>query len=501
MEITKNNYFKLENEIIADIEKANFISFDLELTGINNYNRSFIESAEERYRKYKNSAEKYRIIQLGIVAWFKSSPTQFVAKPYNIYTFPQEDSGNVYINCDLEGMIFNKKHGMDFNKWIKDGVGYMNSRQESKFKERINEIFGVSNINLYDPEDKNRRKEVRIRKKEELDLYKKFYGEFKAFVEDKERTEMKYRKVQKVFLYKLMNGVSEEIRDKIYIVMPDLNEENKAEMKILKVSGIENKLKLIEENRQKEYTKLYEEFKKMSLSHFGGIFDTKFIYSRQSKNEINLEKLYEKLYNSFGKKMNIQTPEGFNDYYKVISEEENEINENKITSNSKSTKNNGDYHQADYDAFVTGCCFIFLLHNLLNINDFNDPKLDEYKFKINITKSHLSCFDLRKEEELIVKNTEIICLKSSAPNSNSNIFLPNYIPDINLQNMVKETSGLEGYNTLILFVDNTDKNKLNYFFNSLNKNNSKNELIVCDIKTLRKIVEIEEKERKGKNKQ
>ena len=57
--------------------------------------------------------------------------------------------------------------------------------------------------------------------------------------------------------------------------------------------------------------------------------------------------------------------------------------------------------------------------------------------------------------------------------------------------MVKETSGLEGYNTLILFVDNTDKNKLNYFFNSLNKNNSKNELIVCDIKTLRKIVEME----------
>ena len=64
MEITSDNYLEKESEIISDIQKCDFLSFDLEMTGIATGSRHFLDSPSERYLKHKISAEKFRIIQL-----------------------------------------------------------------------------------------------------------------------------------------------------------------------------------------------------------------------------------------------------------------------------------------------------------------------------------------------------------------------------------------------------------------------------------------------------
>jgi poly(A)-specific ribonuclease len=128
MEITKDNFYDMQDIIIKDIENADFISFDLEMSGIGSRNNNIIDFPEERYLKYKNIAEKYKIIQVGICVFNRvEGDNQYIAKPYNFYVFPEENTGNNYINCEVGALIFNRDHNMDFNKWIYKGRLILNN--------------------------------------------------------------------------------------------------------------------------------------------------------------------------------------------------------------------------------------------------------------------------------------------------------------------------------------------------------------------------------------
>ena len=45
------------------------------MTGIAQYNNNFMDSPEEKYIKQKHAAERFKIIQLGLVPW-KINPSQ-----------------------------------------------------------------------------------------------------------------------------------------------------------------------------------------------------------------------------------------------------------------------------------------------------------------------------------------------------------------------------------------------------------------------------------------
>jgi poly(A)-specific ribonuclease len=93
------------------------------MTGISQGNNNILDYPDGRYGKYKNTAEKFKIIQLGVVPWKKvqseDGKPSYNAKPYNIYVFPDEEYG--LVTCETSALIFNKDHGMDFNKWIYKG--------------------------------------------------------------------------------------------------------------------------------------------------------------------------------------------------------------------------------------------------------------------------------------------------------------------------------------------------------------------------------------------
>ena len=97
------------------------------MTGISPWNNNnLIDFPEARYLKYKQTAEKFRIIQLGLCMWkkidVKDGENIYLAKPYNIYLFPEDIAGNNLLNCETAAIIFNREHKMDFNKWIYKGI-------------------------------------------------------------------------------------------------------------------------------------------------------------------------------------------------------------------------------------------------------------------------------------------------------------------------------------------------------------------------------------------
>lgn len=176
MEITSDNYFEKEAEIISDIQKCDFISFDLEMTGIAVGSRHFLDYPSERYLKHKISAEKFRIIQFGLVPWFrKADPNDknkiiYEAKPYNIYVFPGKEVEYMNINCEVSALVFNSKHGMNFNTWIYKGVNYLNSKQYANLVLRAKD----RNFNTASSFEKSRN----IHKFEDIQTYDAFEKNF-----------------------------------------------------------------------------------------------------------------------------------------------------------------------------------------------------------------------------------------------------------------------------------------------------------------------------------
>ena len=408
MEITIDNYFTIESEILEDINKCDFIGFDLELSGLFPTFESFIDEIEERFSKLRKIALKYNIIQVGLVFFFKNE-NSFVAKPYNFYVFPSVEIDK-NIGMEIEALNFNKNHGCDFNKWIIKGIPYLN---EDELKKLCDKKLNF-NINQYNP--KNKMKKIILFKEND----KKIYNEIKKIFDEfynSNSNELKIEKIQRRILIYFLNNLSEEIRNKIFI-----NENNKNFILIKKVSNeekvkkinlenenilnkikhekgikilfekiIEKKKKIVGHNCLVDILFIYNNFIETIpkdfkiflmklLNNFNEIYDTKFLCCYYNKNNINendfhLEGLYLKLFQEFKDKINIKIHEKFFNYFE--------------SENKK-------FHQADYDALVTGCAFIYMNEKYGKDFVFNN------KNKLNLIKSIFVCMNLNdyKYDEL-----------------------------------------------------------------------------------------------------
>lgn len=141
--------------ILIAIAEADFVSFDLELTGIPsrlpgkepwkprpNGER---KTLEDRYQETKEAADRYKILQVGLTcAHFDYVTNKYVLRPYNIALSPllNED-----FKLDIEREIhlqsgaatFLLKHGFDFGASLADGVQYLSREDAAGIQQRLNE--------------------------------------------------------------------------------------------------------------------------------------------------------------------------------------------------------------------------------------------------------------------------------------------------------------------------------------------------------------------------
>ena len=428
MEITIDNYFTIESEILEDINKCDFIGFDLELSGLFPTFESFIDEIEERFSKLRKIALKYNIIQVGLVFFFKNE-NSFVAKPYNFYVFPSVEIDK-NIGMEIEALNFNKNHGCDFNKWIIKGIPYLN---EDELKKLCDKKLNF-NINQYNP--KNKMKKIILFKEND----KKIYNEIKKIFDEfynSNSNELKIEKIQRHILIYFLNNLSEEIRNKIFIeennknfiLIKKVSNEEKVKKINLENENILNKIKhekgikilfekIIEKRKKivghnclvdilfiynnfiETIPKDFKIFLMKLLNNFNEIYDTKFLCCYYNKNNINendfhLEGLYLKLFQEFKDKINIKIHEKFFNYFE--------------SENKK-------FHQADYDALVTGCAFIYMNEKYGKDFVFNN------KNKLNLIKSIFVCMNLNdyKYDEL-KDNANNVLVINNINNNNSEI--------------------------------------------------------------------------------
>lgn len=189
-------------------------------------------------------AEKYKIIQVGLTTFNKTAENEFICRPYTFYVFPEENSGNNMLNSELSSIIFNREHKMDFNKWIYNGIPYINSRFEKQLIDNLSE----SDINLYDPTNMQKFKNIILFSDQDRNKYEDFCKVFSDFLYSDAKDHI-FENYPKYLQYYIINNMQESILKRLFFSTEKVN--RKEYFVISKCEGNQKKIKMEEEQCKK----------------------------------------------------------------------------------------------------------------------------------------------------------------------------------------------------------------------------------------------------------
>jgi len=142
MEITSSNFKEKLPEIEAAIDSASFLAFDGEFTGLNAYRGiSHFDMPSERYDKLQESARQFLLVQFGLCTFHYDPATDnFSHQAFNIYVWPRPCSRNApdpRFLCQTSSIDFLTNQNFDFNKLFKHGVSYLRPAELEKLKDTL----------------------------------------------------------------------------------------------------------------------------------------------------------------------------------------------------------------------------------------------------------------------------------------------------------------------------------------------------------------------------
>jgi hypothetical protein len=295
----------------------------------------------------------------------------------------------------------------------------LNTKQENNLLETMSE----GNPNLYDPSDPLKFKNVSLFKEQDRNKYNDFCKVFSEFLYSEHKCWI-FEKYPKYFIYYVINNLSENIRRRLFFSYEQVN--GKSVLMISKLEESEKKIKMEEllgtkyeeVNKKKGVKKLFDamirkksvlighnfnldvlfiishfgdslphtlkEYKEMLKKYFSKIYDTKYLFEnlRQEYKEFKLENENTNL-------------EAIYTHLKTLSNNLNvSIDIHEEMRNCYNTESTA-YHEASFDAFVTGCAFLWMTH-------LTENKTENHSNRMYLMRSIYSCFNLNAEENYLI---------------------------------------------------------------------------------------------------
>ncbi|KAL3614703.1 hypothetical protein CASFOL_041460 [Castilleja foliolosa] len=147
--VTKSNFEPALAELRRHVRQADFVSIDLEMTGITSapWREAFeFDRLDVQYLKIKNSAEKFAVVQFGVCPFrWDSLSHSFIAHPHNFFIFPRQelpgDGSTTEFLCQTSSLEFLAKYQFDFNACIYEGISYLSRSQEDDALTRLDSEY------------------------------------------------------------------------------------------------------------------------------------------------------------------------------------------------------------------------------------------------------------------------------------------------------------------------------------------------------------------------
>uniref|UniRef100_A0A8C0E3E2 Poly(A)-specific ribonuclease PARN n=1 Tax=Balaenoptera musculus TaxID=9771 RepID=A0A8C0E3E2_BALMU len=352
MEIIRSNFKSNLHKVYQAIEEADFFAIDGEFSGISDgpsvtaLTNGF-DTPEERYQKLKKHSMDFLLFQFGLCTFkYDYTDSKYITKSFNFYVFPKpfnRSSPDVKFVCQSSSIDFLASQGFDFNKVFRNGIPYLNQEEERQLREQYDEKRLQSNgagalsytspntskCPVTIPEDQKKFIDQVVEKIEDL-----LQSEENKNLDLEPCTGFQRKLIYQTLSWKYPKGIHVETleteKKERYIVISKVDEEER------------------KRREQQKHAKEQDlnEFKEMTTCVFPRLLDTKLMASTQPFKDIinntSLAELEKRLKETPFNPPKVESAEGFPSY-DTASEQ---------------------LHEAGYDAYITGLCFISMANYL-----------------------------------------------------------------------------------------------------------------------------------------
>ncbi|XP_041977962.1 poly(A)-specific ribonuclease PARN-like isoform X2 [Aricia agestis] len=248
MEITRKN-FKESLPLVEDsINKADFLVIDTEFTGLSKgRDVSIFDTPQEYYLTLLNGSSEFLLIQFGLCAFVWDEDKQhYMNEAYNFYLFPRGRPGpeKIFL-CQSSSLDFLAAQGFDFNKLIREGISYMTEPMETKLRENLTErqkSYSVEKDVITIPEEN----------KSQIDT---ICQNIRKFIDKKEEDSMEIDRCNAFIRRLVFQEVRLRFKDEVFVESIVLENKNR----VLKVSRITSSADVKDKDNLKK-EKEWEEF-------------------------------------------------------------------------------------------------------------------------------------------------------------------------------------------------------------------------------------------------
>ncbi|XP_034297320.1 poly(A)-specific ribonuclease PARN isoform X3 [Pantherophis guttatus] len=397
MEVTRGNFKSALGTVYEAVEDADFLAIDGEFSGISDgpsvsaLTNGF-DTPEERYQKLRKHSMDFLLFQFGLCTFkYDHTESKYIMKSFNFYIFPKplnRTSPDVKFVCQSSSIDFLANQGFDFNKVFRNGIPYLNQEEERQLREQYDEkrsqANGLGGLAYMSPgaakppsavpEDQKKFIEKVVERIEDL-----LQNEGNTTVQLEPCTGFQRKLIYQTLSWKYPKGIHVETveteKKERYMIISKVDEEERKrreqekqarEQEELKdavgfsrvIHALANSGKLVVGHNMlldvmhtihQFYCSLpedFSEFKELATCVFPRLLDTKLMASTQPFKEIikntSLAELEKRLKEMPFSPPRVESAEGFPSY-NTASEQ---------------------LHEAGYDAYITGLCFISMANFL-----------------------------------------------------------------------------------------------------------------------------------------
>ncbi|XP_030338211.1 poly(A)-specific ribonuclease PARN isoform X1 [Strigops habroptila] len=436
MEVTRSNFKDNLNKVYEAIEESDFLAIDGEFSGISDgpsvsaLTNGF-DTPEERYQKLKKHSMDFLLFQFGLCTFkYDHTEEKYIMKSFNFYIFPKpfnRSSPDVKFVCQSSSIDFLANQGFDFNKVFRNGIPYLNQEEERQLREQYDEkrsqANGAGSLSYISPnatkcpvtipEDQKKFIEKVVEQIEDL-----LKNEENESLELEPCTGFQRKLIYQTLSWKYPKGIHVETlesdKKERYIVISKVNEEERKRREQQKqakeqeelndavgfsrvIHAIANSGKLVIGHNMlldvmhtihQFYCPLPDdlnEFKEVTSCVFPRLLDTKLMASTQPFKEMinntSLAELEKRLKEVPFSSPKVESAEGFPSY-DTASEQ---------------------LHEAGYDAYITGLCFISMANFL---GSFLSPPKNHVSARSNLIEPFFNKLFLMRVMDIPYLNLE-----------------------------------------------------------------------------------------------
>jgi len=136
-EVTRDNFEDILPKVEHAIKTSDFIAIDSEFSGLeysDDDKPSLFDSGSDRYYKLKKNVENFTLLQIGLTTFCGNKETnRYQSQTFQFYLFPKSfGSYDQRLSVQASSIQFLCKHKFDFNKWLRNGISFMNDAEEKE---------------------------------------------------------------------------------------------------------------------------------------------------------------------------------------------------------------------------------------------------------------------------------------------------------------------------------------------------------------------------------